>query len=239
MPTNEHGQPVGDEVPGWEARPPIVPVTLTGRHCRIVPLGEDLVDGLYDALCVQSPPETWTYLMGGPYDARDRFAGYVAGLRTTPGWVPHAILAPEAAGPAVGLGIACYLRIDPANGSAEVGGIVMAKALQRTTASTESMYLMMRHVFDDLGYRRYEWKCDSLNEPSRRAAARHGFSYEGTFRQAVVYKGRNRDTDWFSVTDEDWQRLRPAYEEWLAPENFDADGTQLVSLARKIGAHEA
>jgi RimJ/RimL family protein N-acetyltransferase len=114
----------------------------------------------------------------------------------------------------------------------------MGAALQRTTASTESMYLMMRHVFDDLGYRRYEWKCDSLNEPSRRAAARYGFSFEGTFRNAVVYKGRNRDTDWFSVTDEDWQRLRPAYEEWLAPANFDADGTQRESLARKIGGHE-
>jgi RimJ/RimL family protein N-acetyltransferase len=234
MPTNEFGQPVGDEVPGWQARPPIVPVTLTGRHCRIVPLAEETVDPLYDALCVESPPETWTYIHGGPYDARDGFAGYVAGLHQLPGCVPLAILAPDGAG----LGIACYLRIDPANGSAEVGGIVMGAALQRTTASTESMYLMMRHVFDDLGYRRYEWKCDSLNEPSRRAAARYGFSFEGTFRNAVVYKGRNRDTDWFSVTDEDWQRLRPAYEEWLAPANFDADGTQRESLARKIGGHE-
>jgi RimJ/RimL family protein N-acetyltransferase len=234
MPTNEYGQPVGDDLADWEVRPPIVPVTLEGRHCRIVPLTEGTVDALYDALCVQSPPETWTYIMSGPFEARDQFAGYVAGLNASPGWVPLAIMSPGGEG----LGIACYLRVDPANGSAEVGGIVMAKALQRTTAATESMYLMMRHVFDDLGYRRYEWKCDALNEPSRRAAARYGFSYEGQFRKAVVYKGRNRDTDWFSVTDDDWHRLRPAYEEWLAPENFDEHGRQRLSLARKIGAHE-
>ena len=111
----------------------------------------------------------------------------------------------------------------------------MSSALQRTTASTESMYLMMRHVFDDLGYRRYEWKCDSLNEPSRRAATRYGFRYEGRFRNALVYKGRNRDTDWYSVTDEEWQHLRPAYEAWLDPANFDDQGRQRAPLACPTG----
>ena len=227
MRTNEHGQPIGDEVPGWGPRPSVEPVTLTGRTCRVEPLGEGNLDALYDALCVRSPRETWTYIMGGPYDDRDGFAGHVADLHALPACVPLAIMAPGGQG----LGIACYLRIDPANGSAEVGGIVMSSALQRTTASTESMYLMMRHVFDDLGYRRYEWKCDSLNEPSRRAATRYGFRYEGRFRNALVYKGRNRDTDWYSVTDEEWQHLRPAYEAWLDPANFDDRGRQRAPLA--------
>jgi RimJ/RimL family protein N-acetyltransferase len=231
MRINEHGQPIGDEVPGWAPRPRIEPVTLTGRTCRVEPLGEGNLDALYDALCVRSPPETWTYIMGGPYDDRDGFADHVAGLHALPACVPLAIMAPGGHG----LGIACYLRIDPANGSAEVGGIVMSSALQRTTASTESMYLMMRHVFDDLGYRRYEWKCDSLNEPSRRAATRYGFRYEGRFRNALVYKGRNRDTDWYSVTDEEWQRLRPAYEAWLDPANFDDQGRQRAPLACPTG----
>jgi RimJ/RimL family protein N-acetyltransferase len=127
--------------------------------------------------------------------------------------------------------VACFLRIDPANGSAEVGGIVLAAAAQRTTAATEAMVLMARHVFDELGYRRYEWKCDSCNEPSRRAAARLGFRYEGRFRNALVYKGRNRDTDWFSITDEEWRRLAPAYDAWLAAGNFDAEGRQRRSLS--------
>ena len=227
MRTNEHGQPIGDEVPEWAPRPRVEPVTLTGRTCRVEPLGEGNLDALYDALCVRSPPETWTYIMGGPYDDRDGFAGHVAGLHALPACVPLAIMAPGGQG----LGIACYLRIDQANGSAEVGGIVMSSALQRTTAATESMYLMMRHVFDDLGYRRYEWKCDSLNEPSRRAATRLGFHYEGRFANALVYKGRNRDTDWYSVTDEEWQHLRPAYEAWLDPANFDGQGRQRARLA--------
>ena len=226
MRTNEHGQPIGDEVPGWAPRPGIEPVTLTGRTCRVEPIGEGNLDALYDALCVRSPPETWTYIMGGPYDDRDGFEGHVAGLHALPACVPLAIMAPGGQG----LGIACYLRIDPDNGSAEVGGVVMSSALQRTTAATESMYLMMRHVFDDLGYRRYEWKCDSLNEPSRRAAIRYGFRYEGRFRNALVYKGRNRDTDWYSVTDEEWHHLRPAYQAWLDPANFDAEGQQRRSL---------
>ncbi len=226
MRTNEHGQPIGDEVPGWTARPPVEPVALTGRTCRVEPLGERNVDALYDALCVRSPPQTWTYINGGPYADRAGFAGHVTALHRLPACVPLAIVAPDD----TGLGVACYLRIDPANGSAEVGGIVMSSALQRTTASTESMYLMMRHVFDDLGYRRYEWKCDSLNEPSRRAAVRYGFRYEGRFRNALVYKGRNRDTDWYSVTDEEWRRLRPAYERWLDPANFDGNGRQRSPL---------
>jgi RimJ/RimL family protein N-acetyltransferase len=228
MRTNEHGQPIGDEVPGWTPRPRVEPVTLAGRTCRVEPLGEGNLDALYDALCVRSPPETWTYIMGGPYDDRNGFVGHAAGLHALPDCVPLAIMSPGGQG----LGIACYLRIDPPTGSVEFGGIVMSSALQRTTASTESLYLMMRHVFDDLGYRRYEWKCDSLNASSRRAALRLGFTFEGTFRNALVYKGRNRDTEWYSITDDEWPAVRAEHERWLDPGNFDQDGRQRTPLGR-------
>ncbi|MDQ6641294.1 MAG: GNAT family N-acetyltransferase [Actinomycetota bacterium] len=232
MRINDFGQPIGEEVPGWTVRPRIEPVTLEGRTCRVEPLGENNLDVLHQALDVDTSPRIWTYISSGPYDDRAGLAGHAAALHAIPDCEPHAILAPDGSG----LGIACYLRIDPANGSAEVGGIVMSAALQRTTAATESMYLMMRHVFDDLGYRRYEWKCDSLNEPSRRAAVRYGFRYEGRFRSAMVYKGRNRDTDWFCVTDAEWALLRPSYDVWLGQDNFDGHGRQRVSLSALTGS---
>jgi RimJ/RimL family protein N-acetyltransferase len=121
---------------------------------------------------------------------------------------------------------------DPANGCVELGWVLLGGALARTRAATEAFHLVMAHVFDDLGYRRLEWKCDSLNEPSRRAAERLGFTYEGTFRQHRVVKGRNRDSAWFSITDAEWPALRARNEAWLAPANFDADGRQLTALAR-------
>jgi RimJ/RimL family protein N-acetyltransferase len=127
-------------------------------------------------------------------------------------------------------GVASYLRIDPAMGSIEVGAILYSPALQRSPAATEAMYLMARHVFEELGYRRYEWKCDSLNQASRRAAERLGFRYEGTFRQAWVVKGRNRDTAWYSIIDSEWPALRNAFERWLDPSNFDAAGKQRARL---------
>jgi RimJ/RimL family protein N-acetyltransferase len=131
------------------------------------------------------------------------------------------------------VGIATWLRIEHALGTAEVGHITYAASLQRTTAATEAMYLMAAHAFDVVGVRRYEWKCDSLNEPSRRAAARLGFSYEGTFRNALVYKGRNRDTAWFAITDDEWPGLRTAYERWLDPTNFDEHGHQRTALTTR------
>jgi RimJ/RimL family protein N-acetyltransferase len=129
------------------------------------------------------------------------------------------------------VGVASYLAIDPENGTIEIGSINYSPRLQRRPAATEAMYLLMRRVFDELGYRRYEWKCDSLNAPSRAAAQRLGFRYEGVFRQAVVYKGRSRDTAWYSVIDGEWPLLRPAFERWLDPSNFDADGRQHAALA--------
>jgi RimJ/RimL family protein N-acetyltransferase len=223
---NEYGQVVGDPV-AWSPRPPIEPVRLDGRWCTVVPYSPGHVDDLFAALCVDSPPSTWTYIAAGPFDDAESLAAWLDDLAADPGSVPHVICNP--AGRPVG--VASYLRLDHVNGSAEVGAIVLSAGLQRTTAATEAMFLMMRHVLGDLGYRRYEWKCDSANAPSRRAAARLGFTYEGTFRNALVYKGRNRDTDWFSITDAEWPAIRAEFERWLDPANFDADGNQASILA--------
>jgi len=223
--TNEFGQPIGAAV-DCSPREPVRPVSLTGTWSRVEPLARHHLDPLYDALVLRSPASTWTYLAAGPFSAPADFFAVLRDLNDNPAVVPHALCLPD--GRAVGM--ASYLRVDAANGSAEVGWIALSAALQRTTAATEAMYLMARHVFDDLGYRRYEWKCDALNEPSRRAATRLGFTYEGTFRNALVYKGRNRDTAWFSITDAEWPAVRTAFEVWLDPANHDADGAQRTRL---------
>ena len=228
MLVNEYGQPVGDPV-SWTPGPPLGPVTLIGRTCRLEPLADNHVPALYAALCVESPPEIWTYMSVGPFRDREMFAAHLDGLRAWSATVPFAVLLPDR----TPVGIATWLRIDHALGTAEVGHLTYAASLQRTTASTEAMYLMAAHAFDVVGLRRYEWKCDSLNEPSRRAAARLGFTYEGTFRNAVVCKGRNRDTAWFALTDDDWPRVRAAFERWLDPANFDEPGQQRTPLTTK------
>ena len=163
----------------------------------------------------------------GPFASLDAYRDWMHGVCARDDPLFHAII-DAASGKAVG--VASYLRIDPAAGSIEVGHLLYSPLLQRTRAATEAMYLMMKRAFD-LGYRRYEWKCDALNAPSRAAAQRLGFSYEGVFRQATVYKGRNRDTAWLSVIDREWPELEQAYTRWLAPANFDADGKQRLRLA--------
>ncbi|WP_189052008.1 GNAT family N-acetyltransferase [Aliidongia dinghuensis] len=226
---NDHDQPIGRPVPGWTPRlqPPRSP--MTGRFCRVEPLdpAHHAAD-LFEANRADAAGRNWTYLGA---DGFEELAPYRAWLdRMAAGTDPmfHAII-DLTTGRAVG--VASYLRIDPANGVIEVGHINYSPRLQRRPAATEAMYLMMARVFDELGYRRYEWKCDDLNQPSRAAAARLGFTYEGTFRQAIVYKGRNRDTAWFSILDGEWPALKAAFERWLAPENFDAAGRQKQSLA--------
>ncbi len=191
-----------------------------------MPYDSARVDELFATTVAGSPPSTWTYLPTGPFRDAAGLRSWLDSLMADPGAVPKLICLADGRP----VGVASYLRLDPVNGSVEVGGIVFAAELQRTTAATEAMYLMARHVFDDLGYRRYEWKCDAGNEPSRRAATRLGFTYEGTFRQAMVYKGRNRDTDWFSITDAEWPAVRAAFDAWLDPTNFDADGQQVAPL---------
>jgi RimJ/RimL family protein N-acetyltransferase len=224
-PTNRYDQPIGDAV-DWEPRPAPVPVVLTGRYVTVRGLEHDHVEALYDALCGPDDDALWTYRPVDRPSTRAAMETFVAGLLAHPSEVSFAIC-PEGRGPE---GIATLMRVDPANGVVEIGGILLARSMQRTPASTEAMYLLAHHVFDALGYRRYEWKCDSLNEPSRAAAFRLGFGYEGRFRNALVYKGRNRDTDWFSITDAEWPRIRAAHEVWLDPANFDESGRQRQRL---------
>jgi RimJ/RimL family protein N-acetyltransferase len=227
-PRNEFGQPVGEPVPEWTPRQPTRPVTLAGRTVRLEPLTMDHADDLHRALVEDSGPQLWTYLFSGPFERRQDFDAYLQAVVDNAGMAAMAVVVDGRA-----LGHECLMRNDPLHGVVEVGNIALGEALQRTTAATAAAFLLMQHVFEDLGYRRYEWKCDSLNEPSRQAALRLGFSYEGRFRNAVVYKGRNRDTDWFSITDLEWPRVRKALDDWLDDRNFDAMGRQRVRLAAR------
>jgi RimJ/RimL family protein N-acetyltransferase len=225
--TNDHGQQVGDPVPGWTTRPAPQPVLLEGRHVRLEPLATDHAADLHATLCRPGDEPLWTYRPTEPPGDVPAMERLVRDHLDNGSLVTFAIVPTD--GPAQGL--ASYTRIDPATGQVEIAGVLFARTLQRTSAATEAIHLTMRHAFDDLGYRRFEWKCDSLNEPSRRAATRLGFVYEGRFRHHMVTKGFNRDTDWFSVTDAEWPAVRAAHERWLDPANFDADGRQRTSLS--------
>jgi RimJ/RimL family protein N-acetyltransferase len=201
---------------------------LEGRFCRLEPLdaGRHAAE-LHEANSLDREQRMWTYLFSGPYASFDEYRAWLE-LRQASEDPLYFAIVDRATGLATGL--ASYLRIDPANGSIEVGHLQFSPRLQRTAAATEAMYLMMKQAFD-LGYRRYEWKCDALNAASRRAALRLGFTFEGVFRQAVVYKGRNRDTAWYSIIDSEWRAVDAAYRAWLDPANFDADGRQRSALA--------
>jgi RimJ/RimL family protein N-acetyltransferase len=226
---NELGQPIGFPVPGWTARPRPPREVMKGRYVRLEPVSvERHADDLFEAFSADAEGRIWTYLPYGPLGSVEELAEWMR--KTCLGDDPlfHAII-DKATDKAVG--VASYLRIEPAVGVIEVGHINYAPALQRTRGATEAMYLMMARVFDELGYRRYEWKCDALNAPSRAAAQRLGFTYEGLFRQATMYKGRNRDTAWYSIIDTEWPRIKAAFEAWLDPANFDADGRQKQPLA--------
>lgn len=226
-PSSDTSQPVGFPVPDWTPRPRPEGATLSGRFCRVEALDATRHgDELFEAFSADDG-RMWTYMPYGPFPDRAAYQAWLAQHAPSRDPLFHAIV-DATSGEA--LGVASYLRIDPANGCIEVGHIALSPRLQRSAAATEAMYLMMRQAFE-LGYRRYEWKCDALNAPSRAAAARLGFSFEGIFRQAVVVKGRNRDTAWFSVIDKEWPALAAAFEAWLAPGNFDDQGRQRQSLA--------
>jgi RimJ/RimL family protein N-acetyltransferase len=203
-----------------------VPTTLRGRHVTLEPLNAaGHTSALWQA--VQSHDELWTWLADGPFTTEADLRQSIEQKQRGPAAVFLALI-PTATGKAAGY--ASYMRIDPPNGVVEVGNILMSPSLQRTTAATEAMYLMARHVFEDLGYRRYEWKCNALNEPSRRAALRYGFTFEGIFRQHMVIKYQNRDTAWFSMLNSEWLARKRAFESWLDPANFDETGQQRQSL---------
>ena len=173
-------------------------------------------------------PEIWKYLPEGPFAGETDFRAWLVARAAAADPLFYAIV-DRASGRATGM--ASFLRITPEHGVIEVGYIWYSLVLQRTPAATETMYLMARHVFEDLGYRRYEWKCNELNAPSRRAALRLGFTYEGVFRQHMVVKDQNRNTAWYSMLDSEWPAAKAAFESWLEPDNFDADGRQLRGLA--------
>jgi RimJ/RimL family protein N-acetyltransferase len=227
-------QPVGQPLPDWTPRPVPPRTAMQGRFCRLEPLDPGRhARELFDANSLDAGGRNWTYLFVGPFGDFASYRGWLD--KVAPGNDPlFQTIIDEASGKAVG--VATFMRIDPSNGVIEVGNINYSPLLQRKPAATEAMFLMMRRVFDELGYRRYEWKCDALNAPSRAAALRLGFTFEGIFRQAVVYKGRSRDTAWFSIIDSEWPALKHAYERWLAPANFDAQGRQKQKLGAFIGA---
>lgn len=230
-------QPIGRRVPGWETRPRPPRTSMVGRYSAVVPLDVGRHAGeLHEANSDDRDGRNWTYLPADPPQSLEAYRAWLE--RTATGEDPffHAIV-DRASGRAVG--VASYLRIDPEHGVIEVGHINFSPRLQRTRAATESMFLMMKRVFRELGYRRYEWKCDSLNAPSCAAARRLGFRFEGVFRQALVYKGRNRDTAWFSIVDGEWPALEAAFERWLAAANFDEAGRQRESLSALTQARDA
>ncbi|MFL6427037.1 MAG: GNAT family N-acetyltransferase [Acidobacteriaceae bacterium] len=226
--TTTASQPIGRALPSWQPRPLPERRSFHGRYSQIEPLDPSRhAEPLYTALCNPSNAAAWTYLPANQPASMDEWRSRLEKYAASSDPLFFTLF-DESAHPA---GICAYLRIAPEHGSIEIGHIHLSPQLQQTRAATEVQYLMMRHAFDDLGYRRYEWKCDALNAPSRRAALRLGFRFEGVFLNAIVYKQRSRDTAWFSITDDEWPQVRRGFDLWLAPENFDAEGRQLHSLA--------
>jgi RimJ/RimL family protein N-acetyltransferase len=234
MPFSSRLPPLGDRI-DWAPVESPSRAPLRGSHVLVRP-----VDATVDAeslYAVSHPPDgdpaIWTYLPDGPYDDRKHLRGMLVWAETSEDPLFFTLAALPEERP---LGMASYLRIAPEFGTIEIGHIWLGPGLRRTTAATEAIFLLARHVFDDLGYRRLEWKCNALNAASRRAAERFGFGFEGVFRQHQVVKGRNRDTAWYAITDDDWPPLRAAFEAWLAAENFDGAGQQRRSLGELISA---
>jgi len=226
--TNDLGQPVGPPLPAWVARPRPPRTPMVGRLCRLEQLQASRhAEALHEAHSADREGRNWTYLPYGPFASTEEYARWARLVETGEDPLFFAIVDLVSERP---VGVASYLRIDPAMGSIEVGHLSYSPALQRTAAATEAMYLMMRRAFDELGYRRYEWKCNALNAPSWNAAERLGFRYEGIFRQAWVQNGRNRDNAWFSIIDGEWPAVRSALEGWLDPSNFDESGRQRRAL---------
>ncbi len=226
--TNRFGQPIGPQLPDW--RPARVPPRepLEGEYCRLEPIdAAHHGKSLYEASAAEADSSSWTYMAYGPFASCAEYVAWLEPICTSADSLFFAVVDKATRHAA---GVASYLRIAPTAGSIEVGHIYYAPMLRRSRAATEAMALMMQNAFK-LGYRRYEWKCDALNERSRSAAERLGFVFEGVFRQATVYKGRSRDTAWYSVTDQEWPRLQAALEAWLSPNNFDEHGRQRRSLS--------
>ncbi|MBB5350927.1 RimJ/RimL family protein N-acetyltransferase [Haloferula luteola] len=225
--TNKFGQPIGDPLLNWAS--PMFPqnTSFEGRTCWLEPLDPDAhAEGLYAACSKDQRGSNWTYLPYGPFDSFEDYRAWLTSMSSLDDPQFYAIRSRSTGNP---VGLASYLSIDPDNGSIEVGHIHFSESLKQSIAATEAMYLMMKSAFS-LGYRRYQWRCDALNAPSRSAAQRLGLSFEGIFRNATVYKGRNRDTAWFAAIDSEWPSLDAAFSRWLHPDNFDREGRQVLSL---------
>lgn len=219
----------GDPVPNWTPPPRPEPARLAGRYVRLEPLAAGAAAALHAEN--RADDSIWDYLPYGPFADEAAYAAWVAEVAGRADPMFFAVTDLACGTPA---GVMSLMRITPEAGSIEVGHICFAPSLQRTRAASETIFLLADLVFG-AGYRRFEWKCDALNRPSRRAAERFGFSYEGVFRQAAIVKGRNRDTAWFAMTDGDWACLRPAWEAWLDPSNFDGEGRQRRALGTLTG----
>lgn len=229
---NELGLPIGFPVDDWRPPDPPSRQPMAGRTCCLEVLDpERHADDLHASNMLDSEHRVWTYLPYGPFENLSGYRKWADEVSRGSDPLFHAIIdtATEKA-----VGVASYLRISPATGTIEVGHINYSLPLQRTPAATEAMYLMMKRVFE-AGYRRYEWKCDALNARSRSAALRLGLSYEGVFRQATIYKGRNRDTAWYAAIDREWPELDAAFTRWLDPGNFDDQGRQRSRLTDLTG----
>ena len=228
MPVNEYGQIIGESVVGHTSGKLPAIDFLEGRYARIEALSvEKHAEDLLAVYGPDTPRDMWTYLFQEPVADREELVSLLNQMLARQDRFFYAILDRETG---KALGTFSLMRIDQANRTIEVGAVTFSPALKQTRMGTEAHYLLARYVFEELNYRRYEWKCDALNLPSRKAAERLGFVYEGTFRQAVIYKGRTRDTDWMSMIDKDWPKVKARFELWLSPDNFDEEGHQLKSL---------
>ncbi|MBD8162450.1 GNAT family N-acetyltransferase [Erwinia persicina] len=231
--TNQYGQPVGEPLPYWQPVPVPQATMMVGLYCRLEPLdtarhGEDL----YTAFASAPDDSDWTWLTEDRPGSLAAFQVWLSQRVAEPGFVTFTIICAKRNKP---VGLVSYLRIDPVNGSLEIGGVTWSPLMKRTVTGTEALWLMLNNTFT-LGYRRCEWKCDALNAPSRQAALRLGFTYEGTFRQVMVRKGRSRDSHWFSIIDSEWPAVNQVLTRWLSTENIDASGQQRQSLGSLMRA---
>ncbi|KAG5370365.1 hypothetical protein CKK34_0458 [Yarrowia sp. E02] len=216
---------VGFSVPNWSPRSPFeLTQTLQGQHCKLVPLSLEYTQDLFEAY-ETAPAQDWWYLPIEKPQSQEELKTYLQSHLDTDR-TPYAVIDLKTNKP---VGSCCTFRVDQNNGTMEIGFIAWSPKMQKTPLSTEAVFLQAKNAFEK-GYRRVEWKCDSCNEPSKKAAKRLGFQLEGTFRQAQVYKGRNRDTTWFSIIDSEWPELEQGFVNWLSKDNFDQDGKQKTAL---------
>ena len=229
MHKNEFGQIVGNPIDGWvTAKNPIMK-NIHGQYCTLEQLNIlRHADELFNSLSIDNHGESWTYLPYGPFETYDSFENWLNSAILKPNTLFYVIKSNKTQ---KAIGLSAYLQIRPVHGVIEIGHLHFSKLLKRTPLATEVIYLMLQMAFDELNYRRCEWKCNSLNENSRQAALRFGFQFEGIFRQNFVFKNRNRDTAWFSIIDSEWPLLKIKFEKWLNPNNFDASGKQILKLS--------